>query len=96
MQSGEALSSGAAWLGAEVGLPRSSHALALWGICCLLLELQPGVLAALHPRLPISSGVWWGLTTHSQSSLPCWLPPLLAPLPCPLSSLVAAVCYPNE
>lgn len=49
MQAGEALSSWAARLGAEVGLPQSSHPVALWSICCL----APGT-AASSPGSPSS------------------------------------------
>lgn len=49
MQAGEALSSWAARLGAEVGHPQSSHAWALCGICCF----APGT-AARSPGSPSS------------------------------------------
>ena len=44
---------------------------------------------ALHPQPPLLAGIWGALPTHSQSSPPNWLQPLLASLPCPLSGLVA-------
>lgn len=89
MQAGEALSSGAAWLGLRLDSPGPPM---LWPcrvftVCSWNYSQESWLPLILgRPSLQGSGG----------DSPPSWLPPLSASLPCPLSGLVAAVCYPSE